>query len=575
MEGIDGSDPQLQLRDAGPATTMAAKLKWGKRSFDLVIEAGSDGEALKQSVESITGVPADRQKLLCTKLWKGAVKNDSVLQFPPSKGKAKPYVVTLIGSAEKLIEKSIDERPLFEEDLTEEEVWRLRRGQDADAEMASAVDIVALQREVGMDRDDGKADAYQCNRLVIGLPQSQINDTLVKRKDGPDPTLKGEEAMTLGMELRRAYIASIAVLPNGTVVSGSDDGHLHLWCRCNMLRDVRHAGSAVDIVAAFPPPNDTVGGSGHAAFVSSGAGSVCLWTSDGDPLARVEVHPGTTPASLTTGRIAGGTSYMAACFRVTRESDPGMFRLVPQNEAERQRRREAMDREEAITNQLVRESRLVRVWFHSDAGPPVQEVLPAESGDTSGAVTCLLDVDGKLVCADETGCLRLFEWTHDEHRLRHRHRRAYFQFRSRNIACMERIKKATVAVSVTPGGPDQVVQSASQFDLSISRGVCVVDLDTQSATHVLDGHNDTVMCMCSLPDGSLLTGGGKLDATVKLWSRDQLERDDDVAETKLLTEARKLDKPGYVFDMRVLPDSRGSGAYAIACARYNVVKIII
>jgi len=185
----------------------AAKLKWGKRAFDLVIEAGADGETLKQVVESLTGVPTDRQKLLCTKLWKGALKDDTVVpEFPPSKGKAKPFVVTLIGSAEKLIEKSLDERPLFEEDLTQEEVWRLRRGQDADAEMADAVDIVALQREVGMDRDDGKADAYQYNRLVTGLPQRQINNTLVGRKNGPDPTLKGEEAMTLGMELRRAWV---------------------------------------------------------------------------------------------------------------------------------------------------------------------------------------------------------------------------------------------------------------------------------------------------------------------------------------------------------------------------------
>jgi len=161
---------------------------------------------------------------------------------------------------------------------------------------------------------------------------------------------------------------------------------------------------------------------------------------------------------------------MAACSRVTRQTDPGMFRLVPQNEAERQRRREAMDREEAIANQLARESRLVRVWFHSNAGPPVQEVVPPESGNASSAATCLIDVDGMLVCADESGCLRLFEWTQDEHRARHRHRRAYFQFRSRKVACMERIKKATIAVSVLPG-LDQVVQSALQINVSVPRGV--------------------------------------------------------------------------------------------------------
>lgn len=86
----DTDDATTGLVTCSAASAMAARLKWGKRTFDLAIESGSNGEALKQVVESLTGVPPDRQKLLCTKLWKGALKGDTVAvlpEIPPSKGK--------------------------------------------------------------------------------------------------------------------------------------------------------------------------------------------------------------------------------------------------------------------------------------------------------------------------------------------------------------------------------------------------------------------------------------------------------------------------------------------------------
>ena len=50
----------------------------------------------------------------------------------------------------------------------------------------------------------------------------------------------------------------------------------------------------------------------------------------------------------------------------------------------------------------------------------------------------------------------------------------------------------------------------------------------------------------------------------------------------LLTEAKTLKEPGYVFDLKVLPNHSKNKAddsedllYAVAAARYNVVKIII
>lgn len=97
----------------------------------------------------------------------------------------------------------------------------------------------------------------------------------------------------------------------------------------------------------------------------------------------------------------------------------------------------------------------------------------------------------------------------------------------------------------------------------------------------MDAHSDTVRSMCPLPDGSIMSAGGKMDATVRVWddplasttNKNSVSNDDE--EAKIVTEARVMKEPGYVFDLKVLPDSRGSNAYAIAAARYNVVKIVI
>jgi hypothetical protein len=44
---------------------------------------------------------------------------------------------------------------------------------------------------------------------------------------------------------------------------------------------------------------------------------------------------------------------------------------------------------------------------------------------------------------------------------------------------------------------------------------------------------------------------------------------------KVVSDATIMKEPGYVFDLKVLSDSNGSSVYAIAAARYNVIKIII
>jgi hypothetical protein len=129
------------------------------------------------------------------------------------------------------------------------------------------------------------------------------------------------------------------------------------------VKDARHTGAKVDIVQTFPSST-----SEDPAFVTAGDGSICLWTAEGIHIMQFGSFPGTSPASIAVGTIVdeGGngdaverTKYLAACFRVTRQVDPNQFRLVPQNEAERQRREAAEVQERMIQDELMRVSRYV------------------------------------------------------------------------------------------------------------------------------------------------------------------------------------------------------------------------
>jgi len=123
----------------------------------------------------------------------------------------------------------------------------------------------------------------------------------------------------------------------------------------------------------------------------------------------------------------------------------------------------------------------------------------------------------------------------------------------------------------------------------------------------LDGHQDVVKCIVPLPNGDVLTAGGRHDATTQIWSRVQLK---EATTTAVATTATINNPPpiilataatttnlcgndaGYVFAVAVLKDfkqqkSKDDDAthkndkqppqtgqrFAIAVARYNVVKI--
>jgi len=587
-------------------------LKWGKIVYtrEISVQPGARATDLKRDVQTLTNVPTTRQKLLCPKFWKGALKDADNLpeNFSIPKGHD-ALLVTLIGSAEVMVEKSQDERPRFVEDMTPEELkaaQRMLAREETDVnDDPPEGDIVALQL-VPEDRNDGKMEAYQYNRLVNGLPQRKIEDRLRVRRESSDPgAVLGEVAMTLGLELRRAYVNSLAVLYDGTLVCALDDGHVEMWRRGELVKDVVHEGGkgGVDEVVAFPSSSVD-----SPAFATGGRGIVRIWNYEGDCIAGFPSAPGTTPTSLATGSISdnsdnGNFVYLASCVRVTHRSNPHQFRLVPQDEDGRRRRAAAEELEITIQENLAKTSRCVEFWIHSGAfeGSSALQlgsgIIQPDHDEHAAPVTDLVVVNDNLICGDEWGGIQIFKWYAENIRSNNMAYRksAFLQFRCSGsgcrIACMEPVQDNLLAVStdtlqrsVEEGS--RLLSSAKPLQVTNPRAVFIVDLDRALIRAVLDAHSDVVQCMCSLPTGGLLSGGGKMDATVRVWEASvispafllQGEKEGGRVEEEgpVLTDARKLEEPGYVFDLKVLPDSEpGSKIYAVAGARYNVVKIVI
>jgi hypothetical protein len=96
-------------------TTTPITLKWGKQNLTINVVQSNDGQQqqqqqisglnLKNQVYQLTNVPPTRQKLLCPKLWKGALKDtDPIIpENIPENTK-----ITLIGTVETLVEKSME-----------------------------------------------------------------------------------------------------------------------------------------------------------------------------------------------------------------------------------------------------------------------------------------------------------------------------------------------------------------------------------------------------------------------------------------------------------------------------------
>ena len=191
---------------------------------------------------------------------------------------------------------------------------------------------------------------------------------------------------------------------------------------------------------------------------------------------------------------------------------------------------------------------------------------------------------------DERGVIRVFRWSLDRNDSLSRHQDVELQlvcegFRC-GIASMEPINESTLAVSsYSVSSNEAIVSSASPLLVKKPQAVFFIDMNNNVVKAVFDAHRDVVNCICPLPDGGLLTAGGKMDATVRLWEPENVtmalqnmkSEDDENEDVPTFEDCRILKEPGYVFDLKVLPESnlKSSNVYAIAGARYNVIKIVI
>jgi WD40 repeat protein len=547
-------------------------LKWSKQSFQLEIDKSESAIKFKEKVATSTGVPVERQKLL-GKGWKGPLQDDfNLAEITKAK-----LIVTLLGSAETLAEPG--KKRTFLEDLSPEQLAADEQARLAEA-MADAEGMIAALQQPPHLRDDGKQEAYQYNRVVTGLPQRQIEDLL--RKQRKESTLIGEVAMTLGLALRRAYVNDLAVLKDGTCVTASDDGHVQLWKHAALEYDVVHGGNdgGVDSVVALRHPN--------IAFGTGGRGCVRLWTSEAvEVLALPMQILGTSPDSLISLDLGQEVTCLAARFKITQQVNPHQFRLPPQDEQGRQRRAQAEAQEAAIWENLDRVSRSVQVWF-SVGGTTELRSIVLEPRDSSGSapVTSLQVLPGssgdscRLLVGDTSGGIRIWHARRVGGAIRFEQQQIVQlvppSSQACSIVCMELLKDGLVLVSTnTLSGASSTahLSGATEVDIPVARAVHVMQFqDAPSVQTTLDGHKDVVTCIKALPNGDILTGGGKMDATLQLWTNSQLK-----PQTEVQTESSKtLSDVGYIFGLAVLPDTKpGSEHFAVAAARYNVIKIVL
>lgn len=182
-------------------------------------------------------------------------------------------------------------------------------------------------------------------------------------------------------------------------------------------------------------------------------------------------------------------------------------------------------------------------------------------------------------------------------------------------------KRRPTKMASTPAAREALTGvTVNCFPLKPSQAVHCIKLDAilkssnvDPLVYTLNGHKDAVYCVLPLPNGDLVTAGGKLDATTQVWSRAQLreaEGGDDVWLDNMEMQKKRLSSlpppilrlaatpnlckdAGYVFAATLLKDyknqsdsdgasssklkstSDASNPFAIAVARYNVVKIVL
>ncbi len=719
------------------STSVIVFLQWSKQKFDFEITVPSNtaapkfnGRSFKELVYKLTKVPVERQKIVVSRIksesgrkikwWKGVLRDDfdfclTLAQQRDASAGEEPIElsVTLMGSAEILAPNQ--KKTVFVEDMTTAEKKAAEERDEAAAMANVAAMIPALQippsyrqpptNVVSVNSEYEEDSAY--DRLVHGFSQLRI-DALLRRQQTPENPLKdpfppppqmlGRVVLTLGLEVQRAYVNDLAVLSqDGTLVSGMDDGHIHMWKHCQKVKDLIHqSAGGIGIFDAFPGVDsvlalDNSEGYSPAAFATAGRGCIRVWDSEGESLlGRSSPLPFASPTGLIripigyrTDRDYNSVLCLAARFR-TAPPPSRRPRLVPQDNAGRRRVQQIETSESLVVADLTNLSKSVQILYVDAAHG--EKASPSNHNDNFGSnpgkakpqlrslflkspnpVTCMESwQDGHktyLVVGDSLGGLMFWKLTISKPQLAPASYRGsqsasalratpmnrnnnnennapritctklrYLKIASLEdptetrsaIACLKYLGVRKQLFVSTKEIPPTTIASMSYDDSGDVSTTCFpikppqavhcinVDAIINKSHHdpldfTLDGHKDVVQSILPLPNGDLVTAGGRLDATTKIWPRHKL-----LAATGVVSDqgetasiASMLDasfppvlkKPdtanvaGYVFGMELLEDfkikngedgnksrrlnPRTFNPFAVAVAQYNVVKIVI
>jgi len=310
------------------------------------------------------------------------------------------------------------------------------------------------------------------------------------------------------------------------------------------------------------------------AIASGGNQSVKLWSAEGECVHTLYVPIGTTPLSegLASWR-AGSVTYFASALRSVHGPQPRV-RLPPSNREEAKRVAEAEESADAMDAMAAHMRVCVQLWSLSDQG--VAEDHLQVCGPYP--INALLFSNSRLIAGDVFGGLHIWQMGSSvkgwvcERRLR--------LHPPKNAASILSLKPLTssrvIACSAEEGPLYGDSEGMTPLNVPQAIGVFLIDIVIGTVLAVLAGHIDSVICMCPLPNGGLVTGGGKKDATVQLWMPSLWQVPSDNGPPLLRDASSKLKDPGYCLALTVLPDAdTGSLIYAVAAARYNAIKVVL
>ena len=601
-------------------------LKWGKESYQVTIDSTTTPTSLMTQVEQLTCVKIANQKILSKKGWKGVLSSTTKLKVKPGK-----TTLSLMGSVDSTLKEttSTNTSITFAEDITPEEKMQFEKEQLDAALIDAEGNIPSVQlNPINNARQDGKAISYKYNYFVTGLPQQRIEFLLKQQRESNNNTLIGESIMTCGAELGKAFTTSVAVFPNGTLLSARDDGRIQLWRHGERINEMNQGDPK------YPSPVTCVAVLGN--FIGTGgSGVIKLWNDQGECMQAMRAPEGTNARSIVAISVGDPQDLsFAVSFTQARPFDPNEFRLEPQNEAQEQRRAVALEnrrRQQERFEHIARGISVITPHGNQTLYPWENRIMDIVAGHPPVYDLAFEQTRKTVWVGDAEGSLRGWKyqgnrtWKRDEliqltvsgsdengtnssigvsiiriEPLDVKHHQGIFAV---SVAQFSREQFSHLPPGrITPGQSDILT---FPMPLDVQGCVVLVNVAKKTVQMVLNGHTDLVAVLRSLPNGDLLTAGGKKDATLKVWKKSMLgscDSDSTSIEERQLqralllsqgidvsseensssiislpgNSAQVLDEPGYVFDVCVLPDlQEGSELFCLGCARYNVVKVCL